>query len=80
MQIDWQTIVALAIVLLAVASVVRGLVAWVSGKSESGCSVCPVRDPSDAIKSLPLVQIKPAEKAVSAEEPAKTGEDTESCK
>lgn len=55
---DWQTVSALTIVGLAVGWLLRYVALACRETAPTGCSHCPSRAASDAVKSLPLVQLQ----------------------
>lgn len=58
-SIDWQTAIALAIVLLAAAVMLRRSLRLMAGRVVSGCSSCPSsKTCSSAAEPQPLVQIQ----------------------
>lgn len=61
---DWQTWIAIAIVLLAASVLSRRIWQWASGQGKSGCGSCPSRGQSNAggVQTKPLVQISSPKK------------------
>lgn len=56
-MIDWQTLIALAVVALSVALLLRRFLAHVKGEAKSGCGACPNKAAPPLMKTLPLVQL-----------------------
>lgn len=54
---DWQTLSAISIVLLAAGVLLRQLLRFVSASAPRGCGNCPVNHSATGAKSLLLVQI-----------------------
>ncbi len=56
-MMDWQTLSAISIVMLAAGVLLRQLLRFVSASAPRGCGSCPANHSATGAKSLPLVQI-----------------------
>ncbi len=63
MVLDWQTLVATLIVGMAACVLIRRIGLWAKGSGESGCGACPNKGAPQTIKTLPLVQLQPPDRA-----------------
>ena len=59
MSWDWQTWVAILIVLAAGGVLLQRTWQWARGTGKSGCGSCPNKNSAPLVKTKPLVQIQP---------------------
>jgi len=75
-MLDWQTVVAVGVVLAAASVIARRIWLWAHGQAGSACSGCPNHTTGGAtgrgmVKTLPLIQLQTKHRSESPPHPAR---------